>query len=187
VTGAVRRRPDPADDTVAVTKHTTSLSAERFKAAFRRHPAGVAIITAMGPDGPAGLTATSVSSISAEPPLFVFSLSTMSSATPTISEADTLMVHLLSASALDTAIQFATSGIDRFADTSAWTRAPGGEPVLLCNAARIHAKVIDRMSAGGSIVVAAHALAVTLPAEPFEPLVYFDRTWHSLSTTSQLR
>ena len=42
---------------------------EAFKDAFRAHPAGVAIITAKGSSGPVGLTASSVSSVSAEPPM----------------------------------------------------------------------------------------------------------------------
>ena len=37
-------------------------TADLFKDAFRAHPAGIAVLTAQGPDGPVGLTASSVSS-----------------------------------------------------------------------------------------------------------------------------
>ena len=53
----------------------SSLSPDDFKAAFRHHPAGVAVITADAGRGPVMLTATSVSSVSAEPALLMFSLS----------------------------------------------------------------------------------------------------------------
>ena len=56
-----------------------SLSPDEFKAAFRGHPAGVAVITADA-GGPVALTATSVSSVSADPPLLIFSISAQSSA-----------------------------------------------------------------------------------------------------------
>ena len=55
------------------------LSADAFKRAFRNHAAGVAIITADAGNGPVGLTATSVFSVSAEPALLVFSVSDDSS------------------------------------------------------------------------------------------------------------
>ncbi|MDQ1572665.1 MAG: hypothetical protein QOH44_224, partial [Actinomycetota bacterium] len=99
-----------------------SLSADEFKLAFRNHPAGVAVITADAGDGPVGLTATSVFSVSAEPPLLVFSISSQSSSAPTLSRADTVVVHLLSAEQLAVAKLFATSGVDRFADTESWAR-----------------------------------------------------------------
>ena len=104
------------------------LPAEQFKAAFRNHAAGVAVITADAGDGPVALTATSVFSVSAEPPLLVFSLSASSSSTPTLTRASTVVVHLLSADQLDLAVLAATSGIDRFADTSIWSRLETGEP-----------------------------------------------------------
>ena len=49
---------------------TTSLKGG-FGAIFGSHPAGVAVITAEGPDGPVGLTASSLSLVSADPPVSV--------------------------------------------------------------------------------------------------------------------
>jgi hypothetical protein len=77
------------------------LSADDFKAAFRNHPAGVAVITADAGDGPVGLTATSVISVSASPALLVFSLSAFSSSAPALAKAETLVVHLLGADQRD--------------------------------------------------------------------------------------
>ncbi|MFF3601755.1 flavin reductase, partial [Kitasatospora indigofera] len=68
---------------------------DQFKAAFRRHPAGVAVITAEGPDGPVGLTASSVSSVSAEPPVLVFSVTTKAGSAGHVLAATTCIVHLL--------------------------------------------------------------------------------------------
>ena len=164
------------------------LSAAEFKLAFRNHPAGVAIITADTGDGPVGLTATSVFSVSAEPPLLVFSLSRTSSSAPTIQRADTVVVHLLGADQLDAAKLFATSGVDRFADTAAWDRLPTGEPYLPGAPVWIRGRIINRMEAGGSTVVAVHALEAHTPGEAADsaPLVYHNRTWHHLGEHSTL-
>ena len=57
------------------------VSADDFKAVFRGHPGGVALITADAGDGPVALTATSVASVNVDPPLLMFSVTTVSSAT----------------------------------------------------------------------------------------------------------
>lgn len=160
------------------------LTADEFKAAFRNHPAGVAVITADSGHGPVGLTATSVFSVSAEPPLLVFSVSSESSSAPTILEADTVVVHLLGAAQLDLATLCATSGIDRFADTSIWDRLITGEPYFPAADGWIRGRVVQRMEAGNSTVVAVHALQSNISEAPSAPLVYHSRTWHTLGDHS---
>lgn len=166
------------------------LSADDFKSAFRNHPAGVAVITADVGDGPVGLTATSVISVSANPPLVVFSLSSASSSTPTVKRAETVVIHLLGADQIGLAKNFATSGIDRFADRGIWSRLVTGEPYLPASNAWLRGRIVNQMDAGDSTVVAVQVLQVNLPgeagraAQQSRPLVYHDRTWHSLSESS---
>jgi flavin reductase (DIM6/NTAB) family NADH-FMN oxidoreductase RutF len=166
------------------------LSPDEFKRAFRNHPAGVAVITADAGDGPVGLTATSVFSVSAEPPLLVFSISSQSSSAPTIKAADTVIVHLLGSDQLDIAKLCATSGIDRFADTAIWDRLITGEPYFPSAHAWIRGKVIERMEAGSSTVVAVHALQAKAPEHDESsnpsPLVYHNRVWHRLGEHSRI-
>ena len=163
------------------------LSPDEFKAAFRDHPAGVAIITADAGDGPVALTATSVASVSAEPPLIIFSISEMSSSTPTIRKAKTVVVHLLGADQLDIAKLGATSGIDRFADSSLWAVLPTGETYFPEGRTWIRARVIDFMQAGGSTVMLVEGLQAKPPGEnATDPLVYHNRTWHRLGDHSKI-
>ena len=164
-----------------------SLPADDFRRLFRGHPGGVAVITAAGPAGPVALTATSVSSVSADPPLLTFSLSALSSASPAILSASTVVVHLLDADDLDLARLASTSGVDRFADTARWTRLVTGEPVYHGVRAWIRCAVVNRMDAGGSTVVAAHALQSSIDrgeAEESRALVYHNRAWHRLGKHS---
>jgi len=164
------------------------LSADEFKQAFRHHPAGVAVITADPGDGPVGLTATSVFSVSAEPPLLVFSISGQSSTAPAIQRSSTVVVHLLAADQLHAAKLFATSGVDRFADRSTWGRLPTGEPYLLGASVWIRGAVINRMEAGKSTVVAVHALESGIADDSDSPdrLVYHNRIWHRIGQHSQI-
>ena len=165
----------------------SGLSPDAFKLAFRNHAAGVAVITADAGDGPVGITASSVFSVSAEPPLLVFSISGRSSSAPTIRRADTLVVHLLGATQLDIARLCSTSSIDRFADTSIWRRLPTGEPHFTDVPVWIRGRVINRMEAGDSTVIAVHALESAHTESPMSaPLVYHNRTWHALSEASRL-
>ncbi|WP_344069255.1 flavin reductase family protein [Microbacterium sediminicola] len=165
-----------------------TMSPDDFKAAFRQHPAGVAVITADAGRGPVMLTATSVSSVSANPALVMFSLSAHSSSTPTIRRAETVVVHLLGAGQLDLAQLGATSGIDRFSDTSLWSTLPTGEVYFPGARAWIRGRVLTSMDAGGSVVVLVEALEAS-PSDSADeqvPLVYYNRTWHQLGDHSQI-
>jgi flavin reductase (DIM6/NTAB) family NADH-FMN oxidoreductase RutF len=178
----------PAAQRVAEGAFEDMLSADQFKAAFRNHPAGVAVVTADPGDGPVGLTATSVISVSANPPLLVFSLSAFSSAAPALARAETVVVHLLGVEQVQLAKTFATSGIDRFADQDSWSRLVTGEPVLAGASTWLRGRIVNRMEAGDSTVVAVQVLQAQTPEldETPVPLVYHNRTWHSLGEQSVL-
>lgn len=51
---------------------------DRFKDAFREHPGGIEIVSAMGSRGSVGRTVSSVASAAVDPPTLVFSVSTCS-------------------------------------------------------------------------------------------------------------
>ncbi|MET0811641.1 MAG: flavin reductase family protein [Microbacterium sp.] len=164
-----------------------TVSADDFKALFRGHPGGVAVITADDGSGPVALTASSVSSVSVDPPLLIFSASALSSATTVIASAETIVVHLLDADDIDLARTGATSGVDRFADHGAWTRLATGEPLYHGVRAWVRCAVVSRMDAGSSTVIAAHALQTSVDREESSgALVYHNRRWHRLGDHSRL-
>lgn len=170
---------------------SAELTADHFTSLFRGHPGGVAVITADPGTGPVALTATSVSSVSVAPPLLIFSLSSASSASAAIAASETIVVHLLDEHDLELAQRGATSGVDRFADTSTWVRLATGEPVFPGVRAWVRCIVINRMDAGGATVIVAqglqHHLARDLqPGEAGGGLVYHNRAWHRLGEHSLL-
>lgn len=163
-----------------------------FKIAFRHHAAGVAVITAEGKDGPVALTATSVISVSAEPPVFAFSLSADSGSASHIKTSKSLVVHLLRSGQLDIARLCSTRGVDRFADTSKWYRLPSGDPVFAEAPVWIRGTIIGQMDLHGSTIVAVRASEINTITEATspddaKPLIYHDRAWHALSEASKIQ
>ena len=149
---------------------------ELFKAAFRRYPTGVAIISATGPDGPVGLTASSVASVSADPPALSFSVLGSPSARA-ILEAPGFVVNLLGAGSADLARAFARRGGPRFTAEQGWTTLPTGEPVLPGALAALRGTALHRVPVGESTVVVALVREVLLgPAGG--RLVHHDRDFH---------
>ena len=179
-TQSVETREPTAPPSLAATPDT-------FKLAFRDHAAGVAVVTADPGTGPVALTATSVFSVSADPPVLVFSLSALSSSTPAIRAAETIVVHLLDDRRRDLAVLASTSGVDRFADAESWARLPTGEPYYLGVPNWIRASVTQLLTVGASTLVVATALEIAEhAAADRRPLVYHNRTWHALGDASRI-
>ena len=150
-----------------------------FKEVFRNYPNGVSIITATGPAGPVGFTATSVTSISADPPVLAFSITSVASAWPTIASASSVAVHFLDVEHIELSQLFATSGVDRFAPID-WETLPSGEPKLLDVPTWVRGPILQRVPVGASTIVLVGA-AETQAGTDREPLVYHDRHYHSLT------
>ncbi|MFJ4850283.1 MULTISPECIES: flavin reductase family protein [unclassified Streptomyces] len=151
---------------------------DAFRSVFRRHAAGVAVITAAG-TRPVGFTATSLTSVSAEPPLVSFGISTTGSAWRTVADAAYLGVHILGEHQEDLAATFARSGADRFAPPTAWAPGPYGVPLLEDVSAWLVARVVSRIPAGDHRVVIAQAVAGA-PDGPARPLLYHQGRFNTL-------
>jgi flavin reductase (DIM6/NTAB) family NADH-FMN oxidoreductase RutF len=168
-------------------KNTLTAAADPadFKAAFRNHPGGVSVITAGNRENPVALTATSLTSVSAEPPTIMFSLSDASSGSLAIIAAETVVVHLVGSQQKWLAQLAATSGVDRFADTSTWSTLSTGEPYYLDVTRWMRARITRRVPVAGATIIVAEVLTVEhSKSEGGGPLVYSNREWHTLNGES---
>ncbi len=159
----------------------TSL-ADDFKAAFRGHPAGVALITAITPEGPVGLTASSVSSLSAAPAAISFSVMRSTGSAGQLLAADSVAVHLLGRHHAAVAEAFARSGAPRFTSEQGWDRLPTGEPFLADAPVVLRARPAQQIRVGESVLVAAEVLDVRIGPD-IEPLLYRNRQFLTLDDT----
>ncbi|MFF5403354.1 flavin reductase family protein [Streptomyces misionensis] len=146
-------------------------SPDLLRSTFRRHAAGVAVITARGAAGPAGFTATSLTSVSAEPPMISFGVGTGASSWPAIAEADHVGVHILGEHQHELAATFARSGADRFGAATAWREGPEGVPVLDDVLAWLVCRIVTRVPAGDHRIVLAEVILGD-PTGAGRPLLY---------------
>ena len=156
---------------------------EAFRAAFRCHPAGVAVITATCDGKPYALTVSSLISVSAAPPVVAFSLSAQSSAAKPVLEAETVVIHMLRYGDLPLAQLGATKGADRFDGSIPWETLPTGEPRYSSVQTWFRAKPVGQIPLNGAVLVAAELLegdAPDLEKVESESLIYMDRRWHRL-------
>jgi flavin reductase (DIM6/NTAB) family NADH-FMN oxidoreductase RutF len=152
--------PDSADST-----NSAEDTAAEFRTAFRRHPTGVALITARVDGADVGITVSSIASLSVDPPAVAFSLSKPDGSAGAILKADSYLIHFLSEHQAAVAYEFSRTGGDRFTDDQSWTTAPGGEPLLSDALAVMRAHTLDTIKVGDSTLVAAEITSVTRGAD----------------------
>lgn len=135
-----------------VSAHSTS-ARDTFLEAFRRHAAGVSIITLRKSDGsPTGFTATSVASLSADPPLVTFNMSTAASSWPAISSGEHLVIHILGEGNYRLAKKFSDFAEARFLGVGV-SDGPHGLPLLPGVPAYLVGRIIDRIEHHGAATV----------------------------------
>lgn len=157
---------------------------ERFKDAFRTHPAGIAVITATAYDGPHGLTASSVASVGLDPAAVVFSVTRATGSAGAILTAPTFVVHLIDSEHEETARQFSFTGGERFTEEQGWETLPTGEPHLVNARAALRCRPLQVSPVGESSVVIAEVLEI-IPGRRTAPLVYHDRSFRVLEAPAQ--
>ncbi|MBB5778809.1 flavin reductase (DIM6/NTAB) family NADH-FMN oxidoreductase RutF [Nonomuraea jabiensis] len=150
---------------------TGAVDADGFRRALAVHAAGVVIITAQSDGIPVGLTATSFSSVSLDPPLVSFYVDQSSTTWPRLRDADHFAVNVLASDQADLAARFARKDIDRFAEPTSWRPGPLGAPLLQDVSAHLICLPHETVDVGD------HILVVGLVAEarvhsPGRPLIY---------------
>jgi Conserved protein/domain typically associated with flavoprotein oxygenases, DIM6/NTAB family len=147
------------------------VDADRFRRTLAVHAAGVVVITAQCEGVPVGLTATSFSSVSLNPPLVSFYVDRSSTTWPRLRAADHFAVNVLTDDQSELAARFARKGVDRFAPPTRWRPGPLGAPLLQDVSAHLVCLPYDTIDVGD------HILVVGLVAEaevhrPGNPLLY---------------
>ncbi len=151
-----------------------TVSADDYRTALRRHPAGVVIITLMSDRGPVGFTATSFASLSLNPPLVSFNITHTSSSIAALTKAPSVAVHLVCEEQLPVARRFSASADERFAEPDSWSPLPTGEPLLSGTPTWLRAELTRLIPAGDSTLVVARVTDVHCTNGDTAPLLYHD-------------
>nr|WP_078760001.1 flavin reductase family protein [Marinactinospora thermotolerans] len=160
--------------------HDGHIDVERFRHALALHAAGVTAITARVGGVPIGLTATSFTGVSAEPPLVSFCVATTSTTWPRLRRATGFAVALLADDQHDLATRFATRGADRFAEPTRWSSGPEGVPVLDGAVAHLFCVPHERLLVGDHWLVVGRVVETLLDPSK-RPLLYFRRAFGAFS------
>lgn len=145
-----------------------------FKGAMRRLASGVAVITANGSGGPLGLTATSVTSMCAEPPTVLVCVNKSASLHGALAVGQPICINLLSRDQQDVSGAFGGKlpPEERFA-VGVWEDDHNGVPCLAGAQANISGVIDILMPYGTHSIVIARVEDVRLTG-PVSPLIYQD-------------
>lgn len=146
----------------------------QFRAAMRRLAASVAVVAARGENGPVGMAATSVASLTIDPPAVLVCVNRATALHGLLVPTAPLSVNLLARDQQDVSAAFG-GGVpqdERFR-IGEWREGPEGVPELIGAQANLNC-VIDAMLAYGThSIVIARVLRATV-SDAVTPLIYQD-------------
>jgi flavin reductase (DIM6/NTAB) family NADH-FMN oxidoreductase RutF len=150
-----------------------------FRSAMGMLPTGVTIITAPGPEGPAGATANAVCSLSIDPMLMLACLDRGSRTLLAVQAANRFGVNVLHAGQEEIARSFATKApvAEKWAGID-WEER-GGVPVIESALAFIACDLRDVIAGGDHVIVTGTVTA--LETTTGDPLVFHDGEYKPLT------
>jgi 4-nitrophenol 2-monooxygenase / 4-nitrocatechol 4-monooxygenase, reductase component len=148
-----------------------SVPVDWFKHVVGHITAGVAIVTCADDGVMYGMTASSVTSLSAEPPMMLACLNASSSTCPAVGRAGGYVVNVLGYNHQRLARQFAAHSADKFRDVATVADPDLGHPVIRDALANITCEVVDRMAGGSHIVYFGRVIRATV--HDGQPLAYY--------------
>ncbi len=160
------------------------VDAKVFRAIFQRHPASATILTADDGTGPCAMTITSLISLNADPALVGFSLSHQSNSTKKILKAGRVAIHFLDPSHIALGRLCATPGVDRFEDTTLWSRLADGTPRFHDVGCWFIADIERTLELDGATFVAARLIEGVVDGER-SALLYASGGWRGLGEEIQ--
>ena len=154
----------------SVIRNTTldhEVSSDEFRGAMRHLAGGVSVITAGRGRDISGMTVTSVSSLSVDPPALIVSINREASSWPLVKRYGFFGVNILTSDQIDIAERFTgkggLKGAARFTG-AAWTTRVSGVPLLVGALAAIDCEVEDVVERHSHAIVIGRVLDVAVSA-----------------------
>lgn len=154
-------------------------TAEAFRLACGRFATGVAIATTIDSSGsPCGLTISSFSSVSLDPPLVLFCIDRASQVLPAFEACNSFVINILDQSQRDLSERFATRQRDRFSGLD-FRRGASGAPVIPHSLALIECRRHAVLDGGDHRIFLGEVLSVQV--REGDPLLYFASRYRHLA------
>ncbi len=155
-----------------------SLNAETFKAVMGQWPSGVTVVTTRDAEGPGGMTASSFSSVSLEPPLISICVARHLRMHERIADSGIFAVNILSKDRVEDGLRFAgmlPDVTDRFAGIETHTAATGA-PLLPATLAWVDCRLWARYEGGDHSIFVGEVMQAGIDRSA-APLLYHSRSW----------
>lgn len=163
--------------------------ADAFRGAMRALAGGVSVITVGRGEDISGMTVTSVSSFSVEPPTLIVSINRQSSSWPLLKRHGVFGVNILTADQLDVAERFAgkdgAKGAARFAGAK-WMTHVSGVPLLAGALAAIDCEVEEIIERHSHAIVIGRVLGLQTLA-PATALAYWQGEYVAIDQNDDAR
>jgi len=144
-----------------------------------RFPTGVTVITALTGDGPAGLAANAVTSLSLEPPLMLACVDRGSRTLRAVEAAGSFGINVLEGGAADLAVAFGSKmATGEKWDGVGWSESEGAIPILDAAIVWIGCELRDVISGGDHVIVTGKVKAIR--ERPGVPLLFHDGDYRPL-------
>lgn len=155
---------------------------EGLKAAMRFYPAGVTVITAGRGDARRGLTATSFTSVTMEPPTVLVCVNRNGAAHRAITENRHFCVNILCEQSRDLAESFAgmtgKTGADQF-EGFEWVETCVGAPAYAFAQASVACELTEAVEAGSHSIFIGEVREAALNPDR-QPLLHYNRGFHAV-------
>lgn len=154
-------------------------SSKAFRETLGRFPTGVTIVTALSPEGlPIGVTISSFNSVSLDPPLILWSLSTNSPKLEAFRRAQRYAVNVLASGQRDLSNRFASRAEDRFADVSVHSGID--DTPLIDGCCAWFECTQEAQHPGGDHLIFVGRVERFAQGKNEAPLVFFDGAYHRI-------
>jgi flavin reductase (DIM6/NTAB) family NADH-FMN oxidoreductase RutF len=150
-----------------------------FRDAVALLATGVTVVTTTTAEGPAGMTASAVCSLSLDPVALLVCISTHLPTHEALEQSGSFAVNVLGEGQEALARQFATPGADRFAGVPLHEERP--LPVLADAIATFECRVAERFPGGDHSIFIGHVERCDHTPSS-RPLLYFSRSFGSLES-----
>lgn len=157
------------------------ISLDEFRHGMRRLTAGVSLITTEYQGEKHGLIATSVSSLTAEPPSLLVCVNRSSSSHDPITGSGVFAVNVLASHHDDICAQFSQSArrADRF-QSGEWHALKTGVPALKDALVTFDCQLEKIVEWSTHSILLAHIVGIHLLDGELDPMVYFNSGFHTL-------
>ena len=147
---------------------------QQFKEVFSRYPSGVVIVTTRTADGEAkGFTASSFTSVSANPPLVLTCLNLTAECYPAFAVADRFAISILRPHHQQIAELFARRGADKFGDPR-FVDGPHGLPMVRDGLATLICNKTAEYPGGDHVIILGEVMSIEL-GDHGEGMVHYQR------------